>query len=122
MIWTPQKPRTPTSASQLYHDVVVKSIAVVCTVQPQRYLQCLDWWRGELSSEDHIPEPAGDTETVLVVHKVMLEMVFLQLSPVRRESPVVKEVMGQIVANVAKDTTTKDSSGGRPVVPEDGMS
>jgi hypothetical protein len=41
-------------------------------------------WRGELSTEDPIPEAAGDAEAVLVIHKVVLEMVLLQLSVVGR--------------------------------------
>lgn len=39
-------------------------------------------WR-QLSLEDPVPEPAGDTKSVLIVGKVMLEMVPLQLAIVR---------------------------------------
>lgn len=37
----------------------------------------------------------------------MLEMVFLKVSPVSWKSFVVQEVMGQVVADISENTTTK---------------
>lgn len=46
-------------------------------------LRCLDdlWWR-QLGVEDTVPEAAGDTETVLVVCKVVLQVVLLEVAVV----------------------------------------
>lgn len=58
-----------------------------------RYAQTLcrleNLWRGrwgELCAKDLVPEPAGNTESVLVVHEVVLKVVLLQLTVVRREA------------------------------------
>jgi len=45
-----------------------------------RRLEHLCWWK--LGLEDPVPEAAGDSEAVLVVCKVVLEVVLLQLAPV----------------------------------------
>jgi hypothetical protein len=40
-------------------------------------------WRWcKFGAKDNIPKAASDSETILVVHEVVLEVVFLQLSPV----------------------------------------
>ena len=51
----------------------------------------------------------------------MLEVVLFQFSPVRRQRLVVKEVMCQVVADVAEDAATEDRSGNVPVPVEHGM-
>jgi ribosomal protein L18E len=42
-------------------------------------LQNLGRWKVNLSAKDPIPEAASDTETVVVVGKVMLKVVLLEL-------------------------------------------
>lgn len=94
-----------------------------------------DVWGRKLSLEDAVPEATGHTKAVLVIGKMVLQVVLLQVAPVRGEAVktnvsvnliqenkstldlllVVKEIVGQIVANIAKDTTTEDSSGCAPV-------
>jgi len=78
-------------------------------------LQGLGWRWCKLGAEDDIPESTCYTKTILVVHKVVLKMVFLQLPPVRRQGSVVQEVVGQIVANVAEYSSTKHCCGNRPI-------
>lgn len=70
----------------------------------------------QLGSENGIPELAGDTETKLIVEEVMLKVVLLELLVPQREVLVVKEVVREVVANVAKDTAAKDSSSSMPAV------
>jgi len=43
------------------------------------------WWR-KLSLEDTIPEATGDSKTVLVICKVMLQVILLELAVVRWEA------------------------------------
>jgi hypothetical protein len=45
-----------------------------------------DWRNLQLSPKNSIPEPACYTKTVLIVGKVVLEVVFLKLLPVVRET------------------------------------
>ena len=52
-------------------------------------LQSLDWRCRELGAKDDIPESAGHTKAVLIVHEVVLKMVLLQLPPVRWQGSVV---------------------------------
>lgn len=42
--------------------------------------------RRQLGPEDSVPESAGNTEAVLVVHEVVLEVILLQLAVVEREA------------------------------------
>jgi hypothetical protein len=44
------------------------------------------WRILEFGSEDDVPHPAGDTEAVLVISKVVLKVVFLELLVVRRKA------------------------------------
>lgn len=78
--------------------------------------------RSEFRAKDNVPESAGDTKTILIIHKVVLEVVLFQLSPVSGQGLVVEEVMGQVVTDVTEDTSTEDCSCHGPVPVEDGMS
>jgi hypothetical protein len=75
----------------------------------------------KLRAKDDIPEAAGNSETVLIVHEVVLKVVLLQLSPVRGKRLMVKEVVREIVTYVPKYTTTENSSRNVPIPEEDGM-
>jgi hypothetical protein len=50
------------------------------------------WWR-ELCSKYSIPKPTCHAKTILVVHKVVLEVILLQLAVVQRKT--VKIVSGR---------------------------
>ena len=91
-------------------------------LQSGSYSYSLQRRRSELRAKDNVPESAGDSKTILIIHKVVLEVVLLQLSPVSGQGLMVEEVMGQVVADVTEDTTTEDCSCNRPVPVEDGMS
>ena len=101
--------------------------AIPATPYPQ-YLQgicCLchlQRGRSKLCAKDNVPESAGDSETILIVHKVVLEVVLLQFSPVSRQRLMVEEVVRQVIADVTKNTTAEDSSCNRPVPVEDSVS
>lgn len=75
----------------------------------------------KLCVENDIPELVADTESELIVEEVMSKMIFLKLLVPQRKVVVVQEVMGQIVADVAKDTATVGSGGGIPAVVEERM-
>lgn len=68
-----------------------------------------------------VPKTAGDSETILVVHEVVLEMVLLQLFPVSRKCFVMKKVMCHIVADVPEDPPTEYSGRRVPIPEEYGM-
>lgn len=98
----------------------------------------------QFSTEDTIPESAGDTEAVLEISVMVLEMVLLQLLVVQRKTiyrlalnirqfsrdgdlrenslAMVKEVVSQIVAHVTEDTATVYLHSREPVVEKDSMS
>lgn len=87
-------------------------------------LQRLDDLRGthlQLSTENPVPEAAGDTEAILVVSKVVLEMVLLELLVPRGKLLVVEEVVGEIVECVAEDTAAVSCGRRVPVVKEDSV-
>lgn len=74
-----------------------------------------------MCAKDDIPEAAGHSETVLIIHKVVLKVVLLQLSPVRGKHLMVKEVVREVVTYVPKYSTTENSSRNVPIPEEDGM-
>ena len=82
-------------------------------------LQGFSWRWSKLRSKDNVPESTRYTETILIVHEVVLQMVFLQLPPVRRQGSVVQEVVRQVVADVSKYCSAKHCGGNRPVPVED---
>jgi len=87
-------PRPKCLPIQFYIIIFFFLMASYDNVQPQylqhpAYLDSLHWWRSELGSEDSIPESAGHSKAVLVVHEMVLEVVFFQFSPVRRQCAVV---------------------------------
>lgn len=73
----------------------------------------------KLGAKDVVPKLARDSEAQLVVKEMMRKMVLLETLVPQREVLVMEEVMCQIVADVAKDTTAVDSSRDRPVVEEE---
>lgn len=75
----------------------------------------------ELRAEHPVPKPAADAEAILVIRKVMLEMVLLQLSPIRRQIAVVQEVVRHVVQHIAKYTAAVSDQSGVPVVEENKM-
>jgi len=77
--------------------------------------------RRELSSEDCIPETTCDTKSILVVLEVVLQMVLLKRLVERWELFVVQEVVGQIIADIAKDTSAEDSCSYVPVPIKDNV-
>ena len=87
------------------------------------FLHCLaNFGEGsKLRAKDDIPEAAGNSETVLIVHEVVLKVILLQFSPVRGKLLMVKEVVREIVTYVPKYTTTENSSRNVPIPEEDGM-
>jgi hypothetical protein len=76
----------------------------------------------ELSAENGVPESARDSETKLVIEKVMGKVVLLEILVPQRQVLVVKEVVRKIVADISKDTSTVGCYCSIPVVAEDGMS
>jgi len=75
----------------------------------------LGWRWCKLGAKDDVPESTCYTKAILVIHKVVLEMIFLQLPPVRRQGSVVQEVMGQVVANIAEYTSTEHCCSNMPI-------
>lgn len=95
----------------------------------------------QLSAENTIPESAGDAKAIFEISIVVLEVVLLQFLIVEGKTihilasnygrlgglsgtnllAMVKEVVSQIVANVAEDTTTEYLYGREPIVEEDCM-
>lgn len=76
----------------------------------------------QLSTKHVVPELGGNTEAKLVLEEVVLQMVLLESLVPERKVLVVKEVVGQVIANVAKNATAVDCCRGIPVVGENGMS
>lgn len=74
-----------------------------------------------MGTKNDIPKAASNSETIFVVHEVMLEVVLFQLFPVRRKRLVVKKVVREVVANVPKYSPTEDSSRDVPIPKEKGM-
>jgi len=81
------------------------------------------FWRGQLQfgTKNTIPEATGNTKAVIEVSKMMLHMILLQWFVIKRKVAMVEEIMGQVVANVPKNTTAINHQGSMPVVREDGM-
>lgn len=73
------------------------------------------WGRSKLGAKDNIPESASDTKTILVIHEVMLEVVFLECFPVRRQILVVQEVVSQVIADITEDATTEHRCRNMPI-------
>lgn len=46
---------------------------------------CSLWWCKKLCAKYSIPKAAGDTEAILIIRKVVLEVVFLELAVIRGE-------------------------------------
>lgn len=76
----------------------------------------------ELGAEDVVPKSTSYPETIFVIHEMVLEVILLQLGPVRRQGLVVEEVMRQIVAYISENTATEDRRCNMPVPIEHGMS
>lgn len=76
----------------------------------------------DLRTEDRVPEFARDTEAVLVVEEVVLEVVFLQLLVPERQILVMQEVVCHVVARVAEHAAREHSNGNKPVPEEDEVS
>ena len=79
------------------------------------------WRRCEFCAENCIPKSAGYSEPIFVIHIVVLQMIFLELLPVSWQGLMVKEIVCQIVANIAKQTAGKYSCCNRPVPVENEM-
>lgn len=75
--------------------------------------------RHNLGSKYPIPEAAGYTKAILVVEEVVLKVVFLQVLVPQRQILVVQEVVGEVVADIAKDTTAENGRADVPVVPKE---
>jgi hypothetical protein len=89
----------------------------------QRFLHCfanLRRW-GKFGPKDDIPKAASNSETILIVHEVVLKVVLLQLSPVRWKRLMVKEVVSEVIAYIPKYSTTEDSSCSVPIPEENCM-
>jgi hypothetical protein len=76
---------------------------------------------GKFGPEDDIPKAASNSETILIVHEVVLKVVLLQLSPVRWKLLMVKEVVSEVVAYIPKYSTTEGSSCSVPTPEENCM-
>lgn len=74
---------TPSNAQLCKVDKHVYAQVLVCmTLSRLDDLGCIHF---KLCAKDPVPEAAGDTETILVVGKVMLKVVLLQLLVVGRK-------------------------------------
>lgn len=73
----------------------------------------------QLCAKHPVPEPTADTETILVISEVVLEVILLQLPPVGRQSAVVQEVVCHIVAHVPENAAAVCDQRSIPVVKED---
>lgn len=76
----------------------------------------------KLSTEDGVPESAGNSETKLVIEEVMSKVVLLEVLVPQRQVLVVKEVVCKIVTDISKDTSAVGCYCSIPVVAEDAMS
>ena len=61
---------------------------------------------GQLRAKYPVPKSTRNTKAILVIRKMMLKVIFFQLTIIRGQIPVMQEVMRQVVADVSKDTTT----------------
>ena len=111
------RPPTPPYASHYAYLPGNDSLSSMCIPS----LQSFDWRCRELGAKDDIPESAGHTKAVLIVHEVVLKMVFLQLPPVRWQGSVVQEVMCQVVADITEYSSAKHSCANVPIPVEDLM-
>jgi len=73
------------------------------------------WRRGKFGAKYRVPEAARNSETIFVIHEVVLKVILLQLSPIRWQSLMVQEVVRQIVADVTEDTAAEDRGSDRPI-------
>ena len=92
----------------------------------------------QFSTKNPVPETTRYTKPILIICKVMLEMVLLQFTIVRGQTTVVsrvqaqtgynnslammKEVVGQVIADITEDTTAECCCCSIPIVEEDCMS
>lgn len=72
--------------------------------------------------EDPIPETAGDTKTILVIHEMMLKMILFQSSPVRWKCLVMQEIMRHVITDISKYGTAEYGCCCVPAVEEYHMS
>lgn len=73
----------------------------------------------QLGSEDAVPELAGNPESQFVVEEVMLKVIFLELLVPQWKILMMKEIVRQVVTDIAKDATTVNSRGCVPAPEED---
>lgn len=78
--------------------------------------------RLQRGAKDVIPELAGDSEPKFIVKVVVLKMILLELLVPQRKILVMKEIMCQVVADIAKDATTVSGYRSVPVPEDDGVS
>ena len=69
------QPSMPNPAT--LHPAYIQTCSRLCSLQ-----RGFHWGRRELSSKDDVPESAGDSETVLIIHEVVLEVILLEFSPI----------------------------------------
>lgn len=119
---TPWFPESPPKS--LHHQIILKLSRITryyLQLSSRLYLQRLGGWWSKWCAKDIIPESTGYTKTVLVVHEVVLEMVFLQVLPISGEGFMVQEVMRQVVADVSENTATKHGRCNSFIPVKDGM-
>ena len=73
----------------------------------------------QLCTKYLVPEATCHAESVLEISEVMLKVVFLQLSVVRRKISMVEKVVREVVTDVAKDPTREDLNCSKSIVSED---
>lgn len=78
-------------------------------------------WLLELSAKDNIPKSVCNSKAVLIIHEVVLHMPFLGFLVESRQLGVVEKVVGEIIDDIASDSTAECGGSHRPV-PEDGVS
>lgn len=76
----------------------------------------------QLGTKHIVPELGSNAEAKLVIEEVVLQVVLLELLVPERQILVVKEVVGQVIADVTKNAAAVDRRRGIPVVGENGMS
>lgn len=75
----------------------------------------------DFRTKDNVPELAGNTEAVLVVQEVVFQVILLELLVPQRQILMVQEVVGHVVAGVAKDATGVNCCRNIPIPKENGM-
>ena len=65
--------------------------------------------------KDSVPETSRDSESILVVEEVVLEVVLLELLVPQRKVLVVQEVVGQVVADVSEYAAAEHAGSDGPV-------